>query len=262
MGSLVPLDGDLNGCGANAVSCSVAMDETIALQGMYDAQCPTCPRGIVTTESWVNGKENYESVVDTDGNIYFDTATGVGLAGPNRGPLGAPSDGQWHMSSDPAWSLVSATYNSPGAALNDFLCSGNGYCSLGFGIGMVIIGGNLGEVVPDIEIPDWVSISFEDTEFSTVVLQADTTVFRAETYAFPGVTGSFFGTEMPTSVVEADELYNITTANPANQMNYVNSYTIPGGTTVVYGPVAGGTGMQMWVPSTSGITQVGTQVLH
>jgi RHS repeat-associated protein len=154
-------DGDFNGCGANAVSCSTAVDETIALQGMYDADCPTCSRGILTTTSWVNGNINYESVVDTSGNVYLDTYTGVGLANPTRGPLGAPSDGQWHISSDPAWNLVSATFGAPGAALNAAVCSGNLYCGVGLGLVLIAVGEGLGGTsVADAEILDASAIRF------------------------------------------------------------------------------------------------------
>lgn len=70
---------------------------------------------------------------------------------------------------------------------------------------------------------------------------------------------NFFGAEMPDSVSQADEMYNISATNPANQMNYVNTYQIPAGTTVYQGTVAGGSGIQVWI--WGGAQQISTQLL-
>jgi len=132
-------------------------------------------------------------------------------------------------------------------------------CAMADGVpGLTGAGEGAAEAAP---LPDWVANTFEDGQYTTTVLDEDTAVYRAETYAFTDGNASFYGTEMPGSVQEADGMYNISSTNPANEMNYANTYTIPQGTTVYEGPVAGGTGTQIFVSPGSGVYQTGTQLL-
>jgi hypothetical protein len=141
--------------------------------------------------------------------------------------------------------------------------SGPRPCAPGIACG-VVFPVDVGPGMGDIAVPGWAAATFEGGEYTTGVLQQDLTVYRAATDAFPvNNTPEFYGTEMPTSATEANASYNISGTVSSNQMNYVNTYTIPSGTPIAYGPVAGGSGMQVYVPNASGagIVQTGTQLL-
>jgi hypothetical protein len=146
-----------------------------------------------------------------------------------------------------AWNIISGSAQAAAAG-----------CAIADGVGGFA---GAGEGAAEAQVPNWVANTFEDGQYTVRVLEEDTAGYRAESYAFPDSTGSFYGTDMPTSVQDADGMYNISSTNPANGMNYANTYNIPAGTTVVEGPVAGGSGTQMWLPSTTGVGQTGTQLL-
>jgi len=112
-------------------------------------------------------------------------------------------------------------------------------------------------------LPSEVAETFENGQYTARVLDEDTTYYRAETDSLPDGPGRWFGTEAPGTEAEADSMYNISSTNPSNEMNAVNSYNVPAGTTVYEGPVAGGTGTQIYIPDpgAAGITQVGTSPL-
>ena len=87
-----------------------------------------------------------------------------------------------------------------------------------------------------------VAATFEGGEYEARVVQEDTLAFRAEGDQF----GRYYGTVQPETAAHAEQLYNI--AQYGNDMTEVSGYLIPKGATVFQGPVAGGTGTQIFVP--------------
>ena len=108
-----------------------------------DPDCSGCATGTVTTTAWADGHITFVGVTDTNGNVFLDSLTGVGMGSGSTKPFGAPSDGALHWTPDPAANLVGATFNSPGAALSDFACGGGAGCGLALAVGLAVIG--LGE---------------------------------------------------------------------------------------------------------------------
>ena len=73
--------------------------------------------------------------------------------------------------------------------------------------------------------------------------------------------GRWYGTVEPESAAHAEQLYNV--ADYGNDLTSVSKYVIPEGTTVYTGPVAGGTGTQIFVsdPLGSGVQLLETSPL-
>ena len=128
-----------------------------------------------------------------------------------------------------------------------------------FGAAGGILGGLDALVGTGVEsaIPDSVLQSFSSSEPTTFL--TDFTVYRAE-----GVDefqfGSYYGTVAPFSSAEADQMYNISAFSP-NPMNTLSTYQGPAGTTALVGPVAGGTGTQVYIPGGAGLTLTGSTPL-
>jgi RHS repeat-associated protein len=151
-----------------------------------------------------------------------------------------------------AWNIISGSAQAAGAgcAIAD---GATGLAGAGEGAAGAGAGG----------LPAEIANTFEDGQYSAKVLEEDTTYYRAETDSLPDGPGRWFGTEAPGTQAEADSMYNISEASPKYEMNAVNSYSAPAGTTVYEGPVAGGTGTQVYIPNpgASGVTQIGSAPL-
>ena len=102
-----------------------------------------------------------------------------------------------------------------------------------------------------------VARTFESSKYTVRVLQQDTVVFRAE----GGRLGRWFGTTRPGSAAEAERMYNV--IDYGNDLAEISQYTIPKGTLVYEGQVAGGTATQMYVPDplAAGVKLTGTKPL-
>jgi RHS repeat-associated protein len=141
-----------------------------------DPDCSGCSTGYVSTSAFIGaqiidgqisgGQMIYASVIGTDGTVYLDTFSGV-WRGSSNGALGVPDDGGWHFTPDPAANLVGGTFNAPGAALNAAVCSGSTACTVGLGLGLIIIGEGLG-AVGDYEILDASTIRFSQNSVNDV----------------------------------------------------------------------------------------------
>ncbi|MHB1684859.1 MAG: hypothetical protein ACYCYO_18880 [Bacilli bacterium] len=84
-----------------------------------------------------------------------------------------------------------------------------------------------------------------DGGIKTVTLEPGQIYYRSEE-AGADYPGHWLGTEKPVTASEADKLYNITIWN--NPMEQVGEYQVTKPVTVYYGKVAGGTGMQVYIP--------------
>ena len=91
-------------------------------------------------------------------------------------------------------------------------------------------------------LPATVARSFTNSQYTMRVLTEETIVFRVEGSRF----GRWFGTVRPSSAAEAERLYNV--VDYGNDLTRVASYRIPKGAIVYEGRVAGGAGIQMYVP--------------
>ena len=89
-----------------------------------------------------------------------------------------------------------------------------------------------------------VASSFADGQYQPWVATEDTILYRAESEG-QGV-GSFFGTEAPADSLDAEVMYNIN--KWGNNATTLSTYQIPAGTTGFIGPVAGGSGVQIFIP--------------
>lgn len=102
--------------------------------------------------------------------------------------------------------------------------------------------------------------TFANGQYQAQVLTADMTAYR--TYGGTSLPqGAWYGTQMPSTAAQAEQLYNIATYE--NQLTNVNTVIIPKGTPVYVGPVAGGTGTQIYIPGwqTAGIQVIQTDTL-
>jgi RHS repeat-associated protein len=180
--------------------------------------------------------------------IYQEINSAVhGRKGPNPGGW----SGAWQILTGSASAAVTGCAVADGAAgFWDALGSG----AQGAAEGVAQAAGQLPQEVAD---------TYENGQYTARVLDEDTIYYRAETDSMPDGPGRWFGTEAPGTEAEADQMYNISGPNPANEMNVVNSYNVPAGTTVYEGPVAGGTGTQIYIPNPvgSGVTQIGSTPL-
>jgi hypothetical protein len=91
-------------------------------------------------------------------------------------------------------------------------------------------------------LPATVARTFERGKYRARVLKEDTIAYRGE----GGQFGRYYGTTKPSSAAEAERLYNVT--DYGNDLAEVSTYMIPKGTLVYEGHVAGGAGMQMYIP--------------
>jgi hypothetical protein len=92
-------------------------------------------------------------------------------------------------------------------------------------------------------LPPKVAATFEGFNYTARELAEDATVFRGEGPRF----GRFYGTKWAGSAAEAERLFNVT--DYGNDLVEMSTYVIPKGTQVFEGPVAGGTGFQLYVPN-------------
>ncbi|MGH8673772.1 MAG: hypothetical protein ACREVG_05635 [Burkholderiales bacterium] len=63
--------------------------------------------------------------------------------------------------------------------------------------------------------------------------------------------GRWFGLQRPGSAAEAERLYNV--VDYGNDVLELSTYRIPAGTQVFQGPVAGGTGTQLYIRDPLGV---------
>jgi hypothetical protein len=94
------------------------------------------------------------------------------------------------------------------------------------------------------EIPalsDDIARTFRNGEYTTRVLEEDIIVYRAE----GGRMGRWFGMVKPDSAASAERMYNVATYG--NDLLEVSTYRIPAGMVIYEGPVAGGTGWQVFI---------------
>jgi hypothetical protein len=102
--------------------------------------------------------------------------------------------------------------------------------------------GRLGDLFNRAEqLPPEIASTFQDGEYAARVLDEDMIVFRAEGSGL----GRWFGTMKPDSAALAERMYNVTTYG--NDLLQVSTYRLPAGTLIYEGPVAGGTGMQVFI---------------
>ena len=105
-------------------------------------------------------------------------------------------------------------------------------------------------------LPESIAQTFENGQYKVTKLPSPITVYRVEggtSYNF----GRWFGAENPVNAAQAEQMYNV--AEYGNELNYVQEYKIPAGTTVYEGRVAGGTAYQYYIsnPNAAGVTLVG-----
>jgi RHS repeat-associated protein len=152
--------------------------------------------------------------------VEFGAAAAIALLYLGGEGLGAAEDAIWSAMSDAAFTRA---------------------------VGTVAATVGAGAATKEIEdaaeaLPATVARAFEAGQYEPGVLAEDMTVFRAEGTPF----GSWFGTVEPESAAHAEKLYNI--VEYGNDATEASGYLIPKGTTIFRGPVAGGTGIQVFVP--------------
>jgi hypothetical protein len=109
--------------------------------------------------------------------------------------------------------------------------------------GLACADGDCGNEVENLtqELPDEIASTFKNSQYQAKVLTKPLTVYRAEGSTF----GRWFGTVKPDSAANAERLYNI--VKYENDALQVSTYEILPGATIYEGPVAGGTGWQIFI---------------
>jgi RHS repeat-associated protein len=107
------------------------------------------------------------------------------------------------------------------------------------------------------KLPSDIAGTLQNGEYSARILDKDMIVFWAEGTEM----GRWFGNIKPDSAAMAERLYNV--AIYGNDLLHVSTYQIPAGTLIYEGPVAGGTGRQIFVdnPWAVGVQWLATEFL-
>ena len=107
-------------------------------------------------------------------------------------------------------------------------------------------------------IPNFVAESFSNLKYIKSRLSGDIIVYRAELQA--GMApGKFFGSVKPTSMADAEIMYNI---NKYGSPRFVlSTYRIKAGAQIFRGNVAGGSGSQIYLKDLSFAEKIGEELL-
>ncbi len=125
-------------------------------------------------------------------------------------------------------------------------------------LGAVLPGGGYGAGARRIAaLSDDVARTFRGRRYVERVLEQDLVVYRAEGNRF----GRWYGLVEPANATEADQMYTV--IDYGNDVLEVSTYRVPAGTMVYQGAVAGGTGVQIYIPDprTAGVQLLGTKPL-
>jgi len=118
-----------------------------------------------------------------------------------------------------------------------------GWVKFAEALGIACADGDCGNEVENLtqELPDEIASTFKNSQYQARVLTKPLTVYRAEGSTF----GRWFGAVKPDSAANAERLYNI--VKYENDALQVSTYEILPGATIYEGPVAGGTGWQIFI---------------
>jgi len=155
------------------------------------------------------------------------------------------------------------------SGVRQYAVSGSVGAVTGLVIGSVFAGGQrffgTPDVIPSIApqegwappLPANVARTFTNGQYTSRVLEHDLVGYRGEGSRF----GRWLGPVRPSSAADAERMYNV--IDYGSDLIEVSEYVIPKGTLIYEGPVAGGTGTQVYVanPRAVGVRLVGTQPL-
>jgi hypothetical protein len=118
-----------------------------------------------------------------------------------------------------------------------------GWVKFAEALGIACADGDCGNEVENLtqELPDEIASTFKNSQYQARVLTKPLTVYRAEGSTF----GRWFGAVKPDSAANAERLHNI--VKYENDALQVSTYEILPGATIYEGPVAGGTGWQIFI---------------